>query len=74
VPECVALVAKSMNPKQQLVTMANLIDIAMADGHLVRTEQELLEDYFEAFDVSREEIENILKVISTKNDKSLFIE
>lgn len=74
VEECVTLVAKSMNGKQQLVAMANLIDIAMADGFLVGQEQELLEAYFDAFSVSRDEIENILKVISNKNDKSLFLE
>ena len=56
------------------MAVANLIDIAMADGFLVGQEQELLESYFDAFSVSRAEIENILKVISNKNDKSLFLE
>lgn len=61
-----------MNSEQQLVAIANLIDIAMADGILAGDEQTLLEAYVEAFDVPTSEIETIVNVISIKNNKSSF--
>jgi len=72
VEECIPLVAGSMNGEQRLVAIANLIDIAMADGVLVGVEQELLEAYVEAFEVGEAEIEQIVNVISIKNNKSIF--
>jgi len=72
VEECIPLVASSMNSEQRLTTVANLIDIAMADGVLVGAEKQLLENYVNAFKVSPEEIEKIVNVISIKNNKSIF--
>lgn len=72
VEECVQLVADAMNGEQQLVTMANLIDIAMADGVLAGSEQKLLEHYIKTFDVNPEQIEQIVKIIAIKNNKSIF--
>lgn len=70
--ECISLAAGSMNSEQRLVTIANLIDIAMADGVLAGAEQQLLEAYVEAFEVSETEIEPIVNIISIKNNKSIF--
>jgi uncharacterized tellurite resistance protein B-like protein len=70
--ECIQLSAGSMNSEQRLTTIANLIDIAMADGVLVGAEQQLLEDFVKAFEISREKIEQIVNVISIKNNKSIF--
>lgn len=70
--KCIALAAGSMNGEQQLTAIANLIDIAMADGILAGSEQQLLEAYVEAFDVDTGEIEKIVTVIATKNNKSIF--
>lgn len=72
VDECISLVASAMNKEQHLVAIANLIDIAMADGLLVGAEKKLLEAYVEAFEVSAAEIELIVNVISIKNNKSIF--
>jgi len=70
--ECIALAAGSMNSEQRIVAIANLIDIAMADGTLAGAEQQLLEAYVEAFEVGEEIIEQIVDVISIKNNKSIF--
>lgn len=70
--ECIQLAAGSMNSEQRLVAIANLIDIAMADGMLAGAEQKLLEAYVEAFEVGEAEIEQIVNVISIKNNKSIF--
>jgi uncharacterized tellurite resistance protein B-like protein len=40
-----------MNQDQRLAAMANLINIAMADGSLHGNEQQLLDAYIEAFSV-----------------------
>lgn len=70
--ECVALATAAMNPKQRLMAMANLIDIAMADGGLAGAEKTLLEAYVTAFGCSGAEVQKIVEVVSLKNDKSIF--
>lgn len=72
VEECIELASSSMNAEQQLVAIANLIDIAMADGSLGDGERAVLEAYSEKFDVSESSIEAIVDVISIKNDRSVF--
>ena len=72
VDQCIPLVASNLDPKQQRVVMANLVDIAMADGFLDEAENILLRAYALAFDVSEEDIEKIVDVITIKNDKSRF--
>ncbi len=67
IDECVNLSAEIMNLEQQTMTMANLIDIAMADGILDGSEEELLEKYVEAFSVPQSEIEKMVEVIGIKN-------
>jgi uncharacterized tellurite resistance protein B-like protein len=72
VDECVSLVAKVLDPRQQRVAIANMVDIAMADGHLEESENVLLSAYTRAFDVSDKDVERIVDVITIKNDKSRF--
>lgn len=72
VEECIALSASAMSKKQQLLAIANLIDIAMADGTLANEEKALLEKYVAAFDVNESEVKKIVHVISIKNNMSLF--
>ena len=72
IEECVMLAADSMNERQRLIAIANLIDIAMADGVLAGAEEKLLEAYVEAFNTPTNEIEAIVNVISIKNDKQSF--
>lgn len=69
---CIPMVANALNMKQQRVTIANLVDIAMADGFLHEAENTLLRAYASAFSVSDAEIERIVDVITLKNDKSSF--
>ena len=72
IDECIKLAAKSMNSDQQLIAMANLIDIAMADGVLGNDEKALLEAYVAAFDVGESDIGKIVDVIGIKNNKTAF--
>jgi uncharacterized tellurite resistance protein B-like protein len=72
VRECIGLATSAMNREQRLVTMANLVDIAMADGGLAGAEKDLLEAFVEAFGVSQEDVARIVDVISIKNNKSIF--
>lgn len=70
--ECIPLIASTLDVKQQRVAMANMIDIAMADGHFDEAENVLLRAYQQAFEVSDQDIEKIVDVITIKNDKSRF--
>lgn len=72
VNDCIHLISHALDAKQQRVAMANMIDIAMADGFLDEAENILLRAYSMAFDVSEEDIEKIVDVITIKNDKSRF--
>lgn len=69
---CVSLSAAAMNPDQQLIAMANLIDIAMADGVLGDSERSLLEAFVAKFDVPEADVSTIVDVIAIKNNKSAF--
>ncbi len=70
--DCVELVAKSLSERQQRICLANLVDIAMADGSLHESENFLLSAYTQAFDVVDAEVEKIVDVITLKNDKAGF--
>ena len=70
--DCIDLVAKSLDERQQRVCFANLVDIAMADGSLHESENFLLSTYTSAFSVADAEIEKIFDVITLKNDKAGF--
>jgi uncharacterized tellurite resistance protein B-like protein len=72
VNDCIPMVAEALDEKQQRVAMANMVDIALADGFLDEAENVLLSAYAKAFSVSDAEIEKIVDVITIKNDKSLF--
>ena len=72
IKECVDLAAAAMSPDQRLVAVANLIDIAMADGGLAGAEKALLEAYVSAFGVRESAVAQIVEVIATKNNKALF--
>ena len=72
VEECVTLVNQTLDDKQKAATMANLIDIAMADGMLAGAEKNLLSAYVEVFGLSEELIKDIVNVIAVKNDYSVF--
>ena len=70
--DCVELVAKSLNQRQQRICFANLVDIAMADGSLHQSENVLLSAYSSVFSVSDDEVQKIFDVITLKNDQAGF--
>lgn len=70
--KCISLAAEAMNGEQQRSAIANLIDIAMADGILAGEERQLLESYVAAFEVDGAEIETIVAVIAVKNNQAIF--
>ncbi|WP_189398014.1 TerB family tellurite resistance protein [Arenicella chitinivorans] len=70
--DCIPLVAASLDEKQQRIAMANMFDIAMADGYLDEAENLLLRAYANTFEVSEADIEKIVDVITIKNDRSKF--
>lgn len=70
--ECIPIAANAMNAEQRLTAIANLIDIAMADGILAGAEKGLLEAYVEAFGTEHADIERIVSVIAVKNNRSIF--
>jgi uncharacterized tellurite resistance protein B-like protein len=72
--DCITKSVDAMNEKQKLSAIANLIDIAMADGVLVGDEKELLEAYIKLFKINESEIEKIVDVMAIKNNDSIFYE
>lgn len=70
--ECVAITAPRLDPGQRRFTLANLVDIAMADGFLAGREKQLLEEYLQAFDLDAEFVEAVAEIIATKNDQAAF--
>lgn len=66
------LIAAALDDKQREVVMANLIDLAMADGLLAGAEKELLSLYLQAFNINEEKIKPIIDVIAIKNNSSVF--
>lgn len=71
--ECIEVVAHSMDSSQQLSTIANLIDIAMASGILTKAEQDLLDAYVAAFEVDEADVQKIVDVMALKNDRAKFM-
>ena len=72
--KCIEMATASMNAEQRTVAIANLIDIAMADGVLAGNEEKLLNIYVEAFNIPYSIVEKIVEVIAIKNNKALFRE
>jgi len=72
IQESVQLVSKSLDEKQKIVVIANLLDIAMADGMLAGAEKDLMMLYLDSFKVSEEIVKDIVDVIAIKNDFSIF--
>ena len=65
--DCVKKVAEVVNREEQKTVMANLIDIAMADGSFDGDEEKLAEEYIVAFDMDIEFVRQVVDMISIKN-------
>ncbi|NND00839.1 MAG: TerB family tellurite resistance protein [Gammaproteobacteria bacterium] len=72
VDQCIALVAVALDEKQQLVALANMVDIALANGSWASAEKDLLAAYCSAFNLQSSDVDRVMEVIAIKNDKSLF--
>lgn len=70
--ECVSLVGKALNDKQKMATIANLLDIAMADGILAGSEKDLMEKYIANFQIPEDALKDIIDFVAIKNDFSIF--
>lgn len=70
--DCIAMVAPMLDEAQRRFTLANLVDIAMADGTLAGAEQRLLEGYLAAFDLDAGFVDALAGIIAIKNDRSPF--
>lgn len=70
--DCIGLVTNCLNTRQRRICLANLVDIAMADGALHESENVLLRAYTEAFQMDDAEVEKIVDVITLKNDQAGF--
>ncbi|MCF6147717.1 MAG: TerB family tellurite resistance protein [Candidatus Kuenenia sp.] len=72
ISDCVQIVGETLDQNQKVTVIANLLDIAMADGMLAGAEKELLESYVDSFQISEGVIKDIIDVIALKNDFSVF--
>jgi len=71
-PGVVDLVAKALDEKQKLATLAILCDIAMSDGILAGEEKKILQMYMDKFGVPEAKLAPIIDAISIKNNFSIF--
>lgn len=70
--ECVSMVTKTLNDKQKVATIVNLLDIAMADGLLAGAEKDLIEKYIANFQIPEDVVKAIVDFVAVKNDFSIF--
>lgn len=65
-------VAEVLNEEQQMVVIANILDLLFSDGNADESEQELFGKFLDAFGKTEEDVAQIFEVIILKNDKSIF--
>ena len=72
VDDIIGIVTKGLNEKQRIAAIANLLDLAMADGMLAGAEEKILTAYVNSFQIADEIVKTIIDVIATKNDYSIY--
>jgi len=70
--EIIPCITEALNPRQRLIALANLCDIAMQDGVLTGAEKELLMLFNEEFEIAPSELNKIIEATSLKNDIKEF--
>lgn len=65
--ELIELIANSLDASQRKTVVANLLDVAMADGILGENEKELLVIFIMEFQMDSSDVDNIIDVIAAKN-------
>jgi len=71
-PGVIDLVAKALDEKQKLATLAILCDLAMSDGILAGEEKKILQMYMDKFGIPEAKLAPIIDAISIKNNFSIF--
>ncbi len=71
-PGVIDMVAKVLDEKQKIATLAILCDIAMSDGVLAGEEKKILQMYMDKFGVTEAKLAPIIEAISIKNNFSIF--
>jgi uncharacterized tellurite resistance protein B-like protein len=71
-PGVIDLIAKTLDEKQKIATLAVLCDLAMADGVLAGEEKKILQMYMDKFGISEAKLTPIIEAIAIKNDFSIF--
>ena len=71
-PGVIDLVAKALDEKQKLATLAILCDLAMSDGVLAGEEKKILQMYMDKFGIPEAKLAPIIDAISIKNNFSIF--
>ena len=66
------MIAAALDERQREVVMANLIDLAMADGSMAGNEKEMLMQYLQAFGISEDKVKPIIETIAVKNNLGIF--
>jgi uncharacterized tellurite resistance protein B-like protein len=70
--ESADLVNKSLDQEQKVAVIANILDIAMADGLLAGAEEQLMHEYLNRFGLPEPDVKKLIDVIALKNDFSVF--
>jgi uncharacterized tellurite resistance protein B-like protein len=65
---------EKLSDDQKFTVLANLIDILLADGSAEEEEQNLFFSFVEAFNVSEDDIQAYIDILSVKNDLASFVE
>jgi uncharacterized tellurite resistance protein B-like protein len=71
-PGVIDLVAKALDEKQKLATLAILCDLAMSDGVLAGEEKKILQMYMDKFGIPEAKLAPIIDALSIKNNFSIF--
>ncbi len=70
--DSVELVAKFLDEKQRACVIANLVDLAMADGVLAGAEERMLNTYVTNFQLPEDSVKKIVDTIEVKNNFTVF--
>lgn len=65
---------EKLTEDQKFTILANLIDILLADGDADEDEQNLFFSFVQAFEISEDDIQPYIDILSVKNDLVSFVE
>ena len=65
--------AEKLAPLQKVAIYVNALDVMLADGRVVESEQGLLQKIQEAFGIEHDTVRAIREVLHVKNDTTMFL-